>query len=66
MTSNTYKKIESASRLTALLPICVIWAVIFWSSSVWLSITLVVLSFLPYLVGYNFFVRGWLLKRVEE
>jgi len=67
MTPATYGRINTITRaITTWLPICTVWVGIFLFKSVWLVLLAGVVSVLPYLIGYNIVVRGWLFRKVES
>jgi uncharacterized membrane protein len=66
MKRSSYDVIAKTARCTALLPLLTGYLSIVFLHSFLLALAAIAVSFLPYLVGYNLFVRGWLLKRVND
>jgi hypothetical protein len=66
MTRETYKRIDVIAKFTCTgFAVLATYAGIFFVRS-WLCIPIMLASFLPYLIGYNIVVRGWLYRRVFE
>jgi hypothetical protein len=67
MTLATYKKIDTAAKLICSWGLlAAVYATAYFSRTLWVVIVVAVLGLLPYLVGYNIFVRGWLRRKVVE
>ena len=63
----TYDKIDLvAKRCTTLIALPVCYLAIFLAKSFLVVVLITVIAFLPYILGYNLFVRGFLFRRIED
>ena len=63
----TYKKVDSIAKLGSIciaLPVCYLG--IFFSKNFLVAVLIIFASLLPYVLGYNILVRGWLFRKIED
>jgi hypothetical protein len=67
MNRDAYNKIDSISKfITTIIPLPVSYAAIYLSKSFIVASLITLASFIPYLIGYNILVRGWLSRKIEN
>lgn len=62
----TYNKVDATTRYLAYVPLPATYCAIFLADSFWVAAGIFLASFLPYLIGYNLIVRGWLYRKIED
>ena len=63
----TYKKINYfVKSLTAYAALITCYGGIFFAKTFLMAVLIIILGFLPYLIGYNILVRGWLFRNIDD
>jgi hypothetical protein len=63
----TYKRIEKFTLWACSWgALAAIYGSLYLARSFWITVFVAFISLLPYLIGYNIMVRGWLRRKVVE
>jgi hypothetical protein len=66
MKRTTYNRIASLARYLAYIPLPSTWFAIIWADTFLVAVAIFLASFLPYLIGNNIIVRGWMVRKIDD